>query len=220
MEMPLLQTLATLFPVPFKSLAERFDRSPIDNLEALERFVRTRSSYIAQTSLHGYLKTRMGTRFTEFYKDDDFSRSIRIAAIKVLTSCVADLAVYAAAKVQAEGTLDAKETAALARHLVDAVLESHLEAADFHHVPEGFSKALDDRLAATLWANAAIGEEAFAGSAKDLIRFAPVVDEFKKYDEEIVRNSIRFRWVDVRAQLKKRLEAAPLASAWRAITTS
>ena len=215
MEKTLLQTLATLFPVPFRSLAERFDRSPIDTIEGLERFVRTRSSYIAQTSLHGYLKTRMGTRFTEFFEDDVFSRAIRVAAIKVFTSCVADLSVFAAANVQAGGALDAGETAALARHLVDAALDSHLEAEDFHHVPEGFSVAFDNRLSATLWANAATGEEAFAGSARDLIRFAPVVDEFKKFDEEIVRNSIRFRWLDVRAQLRKRLDAERTASAWR-----
>ena len=73
---------------------------------------------------------------------------------------------------------------------------------------------LDERLNATLWPNAAIGEAAFDGSVKDLIRFAPVVDEFKALDEEIVTNSIRFRWLDVKQQLKKRLNAAGVASDW------
>jgi hypothetical protein len=38
-----------------------------------------------------------------------------------------------------------------------------------------------------------------------LLRYAPIVDEFKELDREIVRNSIRFRWRDVRAQLRRRL---------------
>jgi hypothetical protein len=71
-----------------------------------------------------------------------------------------------------------------------------------------------------LWANAAKGEAAFSGSAGDLIRFAPIIEEFKKLDEEIVRNSIRFRWLDVRAQLKKRLDAGSVCADWRNRTGS
>ena len=213
----MLQALARLFPVPFKSLAERFDRSPVDSVESLQRFVRTRSSYIAQTSLHGYLKTRMGTQFAKYFEDDTFSRSIRIAAIKLFASCTSDLAVFATALVQAENRLDASESAALSRHLIDTILNDHLEPADFHHLPSGFMYDLDERLRATIWPNAAIGEAAFNGSVRDLIRFAPVVDEFKALDEEIVTNSIRFRWLDVKQQLKKRLNTVEVASDWLAI---
>ena len=211
----MLQTLAKLFPVPFKSLAERFDQSPIDSVTTLQRFVRTRSSYIAQTSLHGYLKTRMGTQFSRYFQDDTFSRSIRIAAIKLFSSCVADLAVFATALVQEGNRLEPTRSAALARRLVESILDDHLEAADFHHLPANFMVDLDERLGATIWSNAAIEENAFAGSARDLVRFAPVIDEFKKLDEEIVTNSIRFRWRDVRIQLRKRLDRDAVANDWR-----
>ena len=53
--------------------------------------------------------------------------------------------------------------------------------------------------AATDWAAAAAGEAAFAGSAADLVRVAPVAEEFKALDRPIVRNSMRFRWREVRA---------------------
>lgn len=212
----MLKALARLFPVPFKSLAERFDQSPVDSVESLQRFVRTRSSYIAQTSLHGYLKTRMGTQFAKHFEDDTYSRAIRIAAIKLFASCTSDLAVFATALVQAENRLDANSSAALSRHLVDTILNDHLEATDFHHLPADFMHDLDERLGATIWPNAAIGEAAFDGSVRDLIRFAPVVDEFKALDEEIVTNSIRFRWLDVKQQLKKRLNEAGVASDWHA----
>ena len=205
-----------MFPVPFKSLAERFDQSPIDDVATLQRFVRTRSSYIAQTSLYGYLKTRMGTQFAKHFQDETFSKSIRSATIKLFASCTADLAVFATAIVQSENRLDAGQSVALSRYLVDSVLNDHLDSEDFHHLPADYLRELDDRLGATIWANAAIGETAFAGSAKDLIRFAPVIDDFKKLDEEIVTNSIRFRWNDVRVQLRKRILPDAVAEAWRA----
>jgi len=63
--------------------------------------------------------------------------------------------------------------------------------------------------------NAAAGEAAFAGSVADLIRFAPVVDEFKMLDGKFVANSIRFRWRDVREQFRRRADAAAIVADWR-----
>nr|MBA3323896.1 hypothetical protein [Paracoccaceae bacterium] len=68
-----------------------------------------------------------------------------------------------------------------------------------------------------LWAGAAHGMEVFAGSAEDVIRFAPVSDQFKALDHEIVRNSIRFRWIDVREQLGRRLDPPPVCADWRSL---
>ncbi len=70
------------------------------------------------------------------------------------------------------------------------------------------------RAGRTVWASAASGEAAFAGSIEDLIRNAPVVDEFKVQDAPIVRNSIRFRWLDVRKELGKRLDPGAVADDW------
>ena len=44
------------------------------------------------------------------------------------------------------------------------------------------------------------------------MRFAPVIDEYKALDREIVTNSIRFRWRDARDQLRRRLDAPALAA--------
>ena len=41
--------------------------------------------------------------------------------------------------------------------------------------------------------------------AVNLLRFAPIADELKALDEEIVINSTRFRWRDIRNQLKTRI---------------
>ncbi len=213
-----LAALVDSIPRPLKALAIRFDKSPIDNVESLTEFTRTRASYVAQTSLYGYLKTRMGTRYREFFEDEVFSVSIRVAAAKLFVSCHGDLSVYAAAVAGRDAPSAPEEAAALAVHCFRHGLERALAEVPPDMVP---GDAIDDfaaRCAETHWANAAQGAAAFAGSQKDIIRFAPVVEEFKTLDEEIVTNSIRFRWRDIREQLRKRIDSDCVLNDWRALS--
>jgi hypothetical protein len=47
-----------------------------------------------------------------------------------------------------------------------------------------------------------------------LVKWAPIIDELKRLDEAIVRNSVRFRWQEVRRDLRRDLDpAAVMASA-------
>ncbi|HSM19907.1 MAG TPA: hypothetical protein VK844_06015 [Hyphomicrobiales bacterium] len=211
----MLASLTALLPKPLKALAIRFDRSPIDTVEKLTEFVRTRASYVAQTSLYGYLKTRMGTRFPEFFEDEVFSASIRMAAAKLFVSCLGDLTVFAVAVAGRDGRLEASEAAALAQQCFEQAMELTLVDQPPENVPDDALEAFRARTDATIWANAAQGADAFAGSEQDILRFAPVVDEFKRLDREIVSNSIRFRWRDVREQLRKRIDADRVCADWR-----
>ena len=60
-------------------VSNRLDKSRIDNLASLIDFIHTRAAYVAQTSLYGYLKTRMGTRYRVIFEPAsrliDFFRS-------------------------------------------------------------------------------------------------------------------------------------------------
>ncbi|MEK9661012.1 MAG: hypothetical protein VW644_04650 [Alphaproteobacteria bacterium] len=198
-------------------LGERFDRSPLGDAGALARFCRTRAAYVAQTSLYGYLRTRMGTEYRRHFEDDAFAASMRIATAKLFASCLADLAVFTVATAARDGNLPEAECVALAAYVYRTAYADGMadvlpdEAPDREAAFAGF----DARLAGTDWAAAADGEAAFSGSAADLVRYAPVIDEFKRYDGEIVRNSIRFRWRDVREQARKRIDGAALAAAAR-----
>ena len=188
--------------------SERFDKTPIDSLDMLARFVRTRAAYVAQESLYGYLKTRMGTKFPQYFQDAEFSRSIRSASLKLYVSCLSDLTVFAAATVSRSEEMDSDESAALARDCFGEALREGFAVADNEPVPENALAEFDARLERTLWANAAQGENAFMGSAKDIIAYAPVIDEFKRLDGTIESNSIRFRWRDVREQFRRRMDGA------------
>ena len=57
----------------------RFDKSRIDTIAEFIKFIHTRSAYVAQTSLYGYLKTRMGTRFRIIFEDDAFQEPLNTA---------------------------------------------------------------------------------------------------------------------------------------------
>ena len=54
-------------------------KSKIKDLDELESFIQSKSAWVSQVTLYGYLKTRMGHKFTLMVTDDEFSKSINIA---------------------------------------------------------------------------------------------------------------------------------------------
>ena len=210
--------LVSRLPGPLRTLAVRFDRSPIASVEALVAFVRTRAAYVAQTALFGYLKTRMGTRYPALFQDPVFAASIRQARAEVFLSCLSDATVFAVAVAAGDGRLDRGACAALAEHCYRSALAESLADLDAEAASTAAVERFRRRAARTDWARSADGAAAFAGSERDLIRHAPVIDQFKELDRAIVANSIRFRWRDVRAQFRKRVDAEALCRDWRVLT--
>ena len=203
-------------PERFKTLAIRFDKSPIATVAGLAQFNQTRASYIAQTSLYGYLKTRMGTRFVSMFEDDVFVATIRASRTQVFMSCLSDLTIHSIGLAVNAQHFSQQDAAFFARYCFELALSDALSE-DIE--ARGLEEAIDhfaNRADGAAWATVATGETAFAGSCDDLIRFAPVIDEFKELDHEIVRNSIRFRWRDVREQLRKRIDGPAICIDWQA----
>lgn len=212
----MLRKLLEKLPKPLKVLAIRFDKSPIDTVDKLTEFVRTRSSYVAQTSLFGYLKARMGTRFPQFFEDEVFSRSIRLASAKLFISCLGDMTIFAVAYATKDGVLREDERSLLADYCFGLGMKRTLDDLDPAALLGSMESDFTARARATDWIAALDPMAPFAGSERDIIRFAPVIDEFKHHDQEIVGNSIRYRWRDVREQFRSRVDGAGIAEDWRA----
>ena len=212
----LLTTVASPAPLMPRVLKLRFDHSRLETVDSLIEFIHTRSSYIAQTSLHGYLKARMGTSFRVWFEDEAFSASIRIASVKVFLSCLSDLTVYAVATASRQAVAGDAVLAALAGHAFRkaalAGLAGHPEREDLDAPIDAFHRRARDEN----WRAAGEGRAAFAGSEADLVRFAPVIDEYRELDHEIVANSIRFRWRDIREQIRRRMDGHGLLEDWNA----
>jgi hypothetical protein len=205
-------------PVSIRSWFKLFKFwSPMPKIESVDQlidFIHTRSIYVAQRSLYGYLKTRMGTRFREFFEDDEFSRAIRTAAVKVAAGCLSDLTIYTVAKFTEHGALSADEADRLARHCYQEACVRAFAGADYADLPAKAADAFRIRSGSSDWASVAQGENAFSRSPRDLVRYAPVIDEYKDLDREIVMNSIRFRWNEVREQFAKAFSAAEVHADW------
>lgn len=194
--------------------AERFDRSPIDNPDSLVRFIHTRSAYIAQTALYGYLKTRMGTRFRVIFEDDRFAPALNGAKWRIFAACLSDLSVFAVATIVRECGIDAGAAARLAAFCHGAAIDATFGECEIDGLAEDCRSRFRTRLGFVDWAQAARRENAFVVSPDALVEHAPVIDEFKELDREIVVNSIRFRWRDVRDQFRGRLDGPALLDAW------
>ena len=66
----------------------------INSKEDLQKFIQQRSAHVTQNTLYGYLKTRMGHKFTVMVDDEVFSKSINIAKWNIYMIAIADCAFY------------------------------------------------------------------------------------------------------------------------------
>ena len=56
---------------PLKKITNKF--KSINSKEDLQNFVQERSAHVTQTTLYGYIKTRIGARYALMFEDEVFS---------------------------------------------------------------------------------------------------------------------------------------------------
>ena len=187
----------------------RFRRlSPVADQAALKDFINTRASFVAQTSLYGYLRTRTGMRYPELFDDDPFIVSINIAKWQIWLACLSDLAVYAGGLLMQHPQASSKVVSNLMQEVVNEILE---ETGIPEEAGDKFVNNADHvrhRIVMTNWHSVTDDEGPFSHSPAALVEWAPIVDELKQMDEDIVINSVRFRWQKVRQDLRDALDAS------------
>lgn len=185
-------------------------REPVRDADELHAFINSRASFIAQTSLYGYLRTRAGMRYPELFDDDVFVASINIAKWHMWLACVSDLTVYAGGLLVHRG-IPEEQTGALMRRTVEDILVATGVPAEADAEFPAHAERVRARIALTPWHQVEDGEGCFHESPTALVKWAPVVENLKRLDEEVVRNSVRFHWKDVRAELRGMLDADAIA---------
>ena len=75
----ILNTLGDIgnYVFPIKKITSKF-RS-INTKKDLENFIQERSAHVTQTTLYGYIKTRIGSRYAMMFEDEVFLKSINLA---------------------------------------------------------------------------------------------------------------------------------------------
>lgn len=193
-------------------------QEPVRDVAALRRFLETRASYVAQTSLYGYLRTRAGMLYPQLFDNDDYVRSINVAKWHLWLACLADLAVYAGGLLARSSPAPVSQLEALMQELIGAVLADTGIPDDADEEFAAHAERVRARVKFCDWTAVTDDEAPFSASPAALIRWAPIVEHLKELDEEIVRNSVRFRWQEVRRDLRAGLDAeAVLQSANPAI---
>jgi len=190
----------------FGSLGRRRS-DPIHDVSGLGHFLETRASYVAQTSLYGYLRTRAGMIYPQLFDDDAFVRSINIAKWHVWLACLSDLSIYAGGLVAQRSQAASSDVGALMEKLVASIPDVMRTPADADAEFPAHAKRVLARLANCEWDSVTDDETPFCESPAALIRWAPVVENLKELDEAIVKNSVRFRWQEIRRDLRRDLNA-------------
>ncbi|NNE21347.1 MAG: hypothetical protein HKN11_01940 [Rhizobiales bacterium] len=209
--MYVLKKATSLAKSVFSSFAFRRDSFRLDSIDRLETFVATRSAFISQKKLYGYLKERIGTRWPTMFEDEVFRSGINIAATQVFAACLSDFTIHAVAHALAESQVPDATKADIARRcFARGLQDNNVTALAKFDIDEAVAE-FDTRLEGTDWNFGALLPENFTRSPAALLRWAPIAQRFKDFDAEIVENSVKFAWVDIRAQYARRLEAEAIA---------
>ena len=174
-----------LFPVEkvtsyFKSIKSKKD---------LQKFIQQRSAHVTQTTLYGYLKTRIGVKFTAMVEDDVFSKSINIAKWNIYMTAIADCSLYVFSYLIAEKNLKENDCKEIYLNIIENEKTNGLTDEIYQRAKQEFLNRYDK-----INFNKYYIENPFKESCLALYNWAPIADELKTLDKEIVLNSMRLKW--------------------------
>ena len=175
----------------------------INSKEDLQKFIQQRSAHITQNTLFGYLKTRMGHKFTIMVDDEIFSKSINIAKWNIYMIALTDLTFYTFSYLLNEKNLKENNSKEIFLNIIDKEKENGLSEEIYIKAKENFLKRYE-----SVDLNKFYLEDPFKESCIALYHWSPVADELKTLDKKIVLNSMTLKWnliVDEFKSLTKKL---------------
>ena len=189
-----------LFPVEkvtsyFKSIKSKSD---------LQKFIQQRSAHVTQTTLYGYLKTRIGVKFTAMVEDEIFSKSINIAKWNIYMTALADCAFYVFSYLIVEKNLRENDCKEIYLEIIEKEKANGLTDEIYERAKKEFLVRYENIDFKKYYLDNPFKESCFA-----LYNWAPIADELKTLDKEIVLNSMRLKWnlkIDEFKKLTKNLK--------------
>ena len=182
-------------------------KQPITKQSELVGFMHRNASFVSQVTLLTYIKARAGTQYPKLFENPKYLRSIEIARSHLYASCVADLAFYVINE-HCLNDIQKKAIHNILSNLVDEVF-SFAKRDETIIKQSGEMKKQCKKNLKTLRSEA-IDHKLFKMSSDTFFRWAPMAEEFKKEDEEIMRNSIHFRWIEVRREVRERIRPSQI----------
>ena len=161
----------------------------INSKQDLQKFIQQRSAHITQNTLYGYLKTRMGHKFTIMVDDDVYSKSINIAKWNIYMVALADLTFYVSSYLMSEKNLKEDDSKEFFFNIIEKEKENGLSEEIYDKAKEIFLTRYQKIDLKKYYL-----ENPFQESCKALYHWSPIADELKTLDEKIVLNSMKLKW--------------------------
>ena len=174
-----------LFPVEkvtsyFKSIKSKND---------LQKFIQQRSAHVTQTTLYGYLKTRIGVKYTAMVEDEVFSKSINIAKWNIYMIAIADCTFYVFSYLMSEKNLKENDCKEIYLNIIEKEKANGLSEEVYLKAKKEFLNRHEKIDFKKYYL-----DNPFKESCLALYNWSPIADELKTLDKEIVLNSMRLKW--------------------------
>ena len=183
----------------FKAFAPK---KKINNLDQLEEFIQTKSAWVTQVTLYGYLKTRMGTRYVLHFENDQFMTSVNLAKWNMYSVALQDLTFFIFSNLKVNFSYQNMKNA---EEIFFKILDDETSNKMPQDIIEEAKKNFNERLKTINW-DTYYNDLPFNPSALSLYKWAPISDELKELDRKIVLNSVILKWDVVKKEFKERVK--------------
>ena len=165
-------------------------KKKIKNLDHLEEFIQTKSAWVTQVTLYNYLKTRMGTRYVLHFENDIFMGSVNLAKWNIYSVSLQDLTFFTFSYLKVNFNF---QEISKAKEIFNKILDDEISNKMPLDIIETARKSFDERFEKINW-NEYYQDLPFNPSALSLYKWAPIAEELKTLDRQIVLNSMILKW--------------------------
>ena len=172
---------------PIKKITNKF-RS-INSKKDLRNFIQERSAHVTQTTLYGYIKTRIGSRYAMMFEDEIFLKSINLAKWNIYMAALIDCTFYVFSCLIDKKNLKQNDALEIFMEIIEDEKSNGLESKLFENTKIEFNKRLKEIDWKTYYQ-----DSPFKNSGLSLLKWSPIAENLKVFDKEIVLNSIKLKW--------------------------
>jgi hypothetical protein len=171
---------------PVKKITNKFRN--INSKEDLRNFIQERSAHVTQTTLYGYIKTRIGSRYAMMFEDETFLKSINLAKWNIYMAALSDCTFYVFSYLIDKKNLKQNDALEIFMKIIESEKNNGLEDKLFESTKLEFNQ----RLKEINW-KVHHQNNPFKNSGLSLLKWSPIAENLKVFDKEIVLNSIKLK---------------------------
>ena len=181
---------------PYEKISKKFAK--INSQDDLINFIKEKSAFVTQSTLYGYLKTRMGLKQNMMFTDDIFVESVNKAKWNIFSEAVTDLTFYSVSFLNKKYNINNLDPYVM----YETILEKEIITGLPKDLCEKYKSKFKEKIN-SFNIKEYSDKNPFTNSCNALFHWAPIADELKELDKEIVINSIKNKWMLVVADLEK-----------------